>query len=154
MAPRQARLEKAYEFAVHLVQQEGNTIREAVSRTLLEKRTRVDRSTLNRRVQRFRASNHVTTRQIGRPTALSYEQEKEIAEACRFYSIRGTPLVRTEIAELVQVAYGHLPSVRAIFKNGKPGRNWIRGFVKDTICRSKNQATKRQNDSEQPKLKS
>lgn len=100
MAPRSKPLERAYEYAEHLVLIEKISFREAVARLWLEKRKKIDKTTLGRRITR----RTEPPSNPGRPTALSNKQEVEFAENCRYYSVRGIPLMGHEFAELEQIA--------------------------------------------------
>eukprot|EP00171_Calliarthron_tuberculosum_P002641 IDg2641t1 len=69
-------------------------------------------------------------RAVGKPPVFNEEQEKQLADTCLHFSLRGIPLVRNEVAQLVKSAYGSLPSVQARFTNGLPGRDWLISFFK------------------------
>eukprot|EP00171_Calliarthron_tuberculosum_P008415 IDg8415t1 len=129
MVQANGRLQSAYEHAVQLVLHQKLSLRNAVSETLAAKRVRITCATLGRRVQARRAGNAVT-RQPGRPPALTIEQESEVAEMCRHFALRGSPVVFEEIADVVKDAFGNLPNVAARVTAGRPGRDWIKSFCK------------------------
>eukprot|EP00171_Calliarthron_tuberculosum_P001831 IDg1831t1 len=129
MAPPTAqRVQNAYSFAVQLVLDKWS-YNAAIAETSRLKRLTVTRATLHRRVQQQKTSLP-TPRKSGRRLVLGPQQEKEIVGTCKYFAIRGIPIFYDELANLVQSAYGSIPSVRARFKNGRPGKEWLRSFCK------------------------
>lgn len=57
----------------------------------------------------------------GRKPVLTDDRERVLADACTHFSLRGVPIVKEEIAELVQQAWGHLSRVWNRLTDGTPG---------------------------------
>ncbi len=118
MAPRQTRLEKAYPDAVELVLHQNYSLTAAVSQT----RGGINKPTLAWRVKIVR--NGLPKKKIGRRTALSATQEKEIALLCLHYASRGKQIWKEELTSLVEEKFGN--SLSHVFKVSKPGAVWIK----------------------------
>lgn len=60
-------------------------------------------------LKKLQAGQNSSIRTPGRPSVLSFEQEKNIADTCRHFSLRCVPLFREELAELVIFKGKRLP---------------------------------------------
>lgn len=116
------RQERAYARAVDLVLSKGYSQQAAVG----EIKTGTNATTLFRRVRarRDRASKAA----VCLPCTMSAEQEKAISELCSRFASRGASVGKQEIAWIVQESFGS--ELKAMFKEGNPGKKWIANFLK------------------------
>lgn len=90
------------------------------------KRYGIPRSTLKDHI-RGRRGNRVTVGGGGRSTALTSQQENDLANCIKTMSKNGFGLSRSEVLDVVQ-AYVKRNHIKTPFKNDKPGQDWWLGF--------------------------
>lgn len=122
-------LKDSYEEAVSLVEN-GVSFRTAVTRIYETRKLTLSSSVLFRRYHTKKEGNKNSSKSRGRKPVLTELQEREIAKTCRYFAVRGVPIIREEISDLVHLCYGHLPRVQSCFKNGRPGKKWLKSFCK------------------------
>ncbi|KAK1863831.1 hypothetical protein I4F81_006385 [Pyropia yezoensis] len=72
----------------------------------------------------------------GRPPVLTTEEEMAIEKQILYWHARGAPLLEVDVCASVQQYINHdveasrSAAARAVFKDGRPGRQWMRGFLK------------------------
>jgi len=72
---------------------------------------------------------------LGRPTVLTQAEELKIVEAITRYEERGAALKPADITRAVQlyvimdVSDARRQNVRETFRDGRPGKKWVRGFM-------------------------
>ncbi len=98
------------------------SLRDAVARI----RGGINKRTLARRVNSVRYGK--PKQKVGRRPALSCAEEQEIAHLCLQSASRGKPLSKEDLVSFVQEKFGHSHS--HVFKNGRPGADWLKGFCK------------------------
>lgn len=111
MAPTSNTLETAYSYALHLI--DGDMcLRRAVDQVRKERNISVTKSSLKRRAAAIKVNPANTIKCFGRRPALTLTQEKIIPETIRHFALRGVPIVKEEVATLVESSFGHDPNVR------------------------------------------
>ena len=101
---------------------EGSSLRLAASRFHIPESTLFDH--IRKTEERFR---------LGRPTALTNEEEKAVVGTILYYADRGMPMRRSRVAEVIALLVETLSEERKNalpFRDGVPGRNFLRGFIK------------------------
>ena len=70
---------------------------------------------------------------MGRPPLLTEQEEKSVVEALLHFADCGVPLCKSDVQEAIAFMVSSFPEARRMslsFKNGRPGRAFMRGFLK------------------------
>lgn len=117
--PKEKRYTKEdLEAALREIREKKISIREA------QKKYNIDKSLLSRR------SRGIEKKVSGRKTALSKEIEEDLANKLKVLAKWGFALSRKEILSTVQDFVQENELKIAVFRDGKPGKDWFVGFCK------------------------
>lgn len=92
--------------------------------------TFIIKSTLSRRQRAVNLSHQIISKPVPRPHGLSTGQEKKIASVFRDFSSGALPIIKDEIADVIQMMYGAMPPIALRFNNECHGKDWLTSFCK------------------------
>lgn len=68
------------------------------------------------------------SRTPGRPTALAYDEEAQLANYITTMCTPGFSATSAQILNLVK-EYVEIHNIKSSFKNNRPGKDWLKGFM-------------------------